>query len=79
MDDLNFDLEGSQTLQELLENAKIGNSIKGQEIYSVKKAVKILTNIGMDELEARELFQDPSSFDSYPSMEDAIFFNDLEI
>lgn len=79
MDDLNFELEGSQTLNELLEGAKIGNSTKGEDIFSVKKAVKIMINIGMDELEARELFQDPSCFDSYPSMENAVFLNDLEL
>jgi hypothetical protein len=40
--------------------------------------VKELVKSGMDELDARDLFQNTTSINSFPSMETAIIWNDYE-
>jgi hypothetical protein len=52
--------------------------LDGDNIFSLKKMVKELVKSGMHELDARDLFTDTATINSFPSMETAIIMNDYE-
>ena len=71
-------MEQDQSMNEFFQSCVIGQSLDGDNIFSLKKMVKTLVRSGMDELDARDLFTDTATINSFPSMETAIIMNDYE-
>lgn len=71
-------LADSQSMHDFFESCIIGQSLDGNNIFSLKKMVKTLVRSGMDEMDARDLFENTESINSFPSMETAIIMNDYE-
>jgi hypothetical protein len=78
MDDVMEQLADSQSMHEFFESCVVGQTLDGDDIFSLKKMVKELVKSGMDEFDARDLFQNTTSINSFPSMETAIIWNDYE-
>lgn len=71
-------LADSQSMHEFFQSCVVGQSLDGDNIFSLKKMVKELVKSGMHELDARDLFTDTATINSFPSMETAIIMNDYE-
>jgi hypothetical protein len=75
---MDYLMEQDQSMSEFFQSCVIGQSLDGDNIFSLKKMVKTLVRSGMDELDARDLFTDTATINSFPSMETAIIMNDYE-